>query len=92
MNEVIYSVIVNLNGSHLFYGTFDNRTKLLNSMRETLDIENTYIQGPTKQMEVNLITLANGFQNNGLIIHHKKSKDWYIKILRHNINEISPCF
>ena len=86
----IYSVIINQNGQHKFYGTFSNRKNMFDSISENIDINNAYIQGTHKKLKVTPANISNNFDGNGLTIFN--NKDWYIKILMHQMNKINPYF
>lgn len=91
----VFTVIVNKGTSHRFYGTFNDRQIMLNSIKENLNLKDTYIQGSSKKLNVTVITLFNGFIGNGLTIYKEDengNSNWYIKILKHQLNEINPYF
>lgn len=91
----IFTIVVNKGTDHRYYGTFNNRQLMLNSLRENLDLTDAYIQGNTKKFSITPITIFNGFIKNGLTIY-KDDEDgnpyWYVKVLMNQMNEISPFF
>lgn len=90
----IYSVIINTD-NQWFYGTFNDRKIMLDSLKMNIDLTGAYIQGPTKKLDITPVTIFNGFSNNGLVIYrdnNKGEKKWYIKILIHQMNCINPLF
>lgn len=94
-NKYIFTIVVNNGKEHRYYGTFNNRQLMLNSLRENVDLKDAYIQGSTKKLSITPITIFNGFIGNGLTIYKddKNGKPfWYIKVLMHQMNEMSPYF
>lgn len=93
-DNVLYSVIVNNQGTW-FYGTFNDRRVLFNSLKTNTDLNGAYIKGSSKKLDITLITLFNGIVKNGLIIYKDDAKgnpNWYIKILVHKINALNPYY
>lgn len=93
-DNTIFSVNVNRSGTW-FYGTFNNRKALFDSLKMNTDLKGAYIKGQTKKLDITLVTLFNGINKDGLVIYKddKNGKPvWYIKILVHKINEINPFY
>lgn len=91
----IYSVLVNQNNQHKFYGTFSNRKNMLDSIRKELDLSGAYIQGATKKLAITPVTICNGFNGYGLTIFKDDldgTKQWYIKVLMYQMNSLNPYF
>lgn len=93
-DNIIYSVIVNRSGTW-FYGTFNNRKALFDSLKSNTDLKGAYIKGSTKKLDITLVTLFNGINKDGLVIYKDDSTGkpvWYLKILVHKINELNPFY
>ena len=93
-DNIIYSVIVHTD-KQWFYGTFNNRKAMIDSLKENLDLQGAYIKGTTKKLDITPVTLFNGLSENKLVIYKDNEKGdpiWFIKILMHQINCINPYF
>lgn len=91
----IYSVLVNKDNHHKFYGTFSNRKNMLDSIRKELDLNGAYIQGATKKLDITPVTICNGFKGYGLTIFKDDpngNQQWYIKVLMYQMNSLNPYF
>jgi uncharacterized protein YueI len=95
-NDCVYSIVVKQpDGIHKFLGTFNDRKILFDTLKLNVDLENSYIKGETKKLKITLITLYNGLMDDAFIIYkddEEGNPSWYIKILTHKINVISPYF
>jgi hypothetical protein len=90
----IYSVIINTD-KQWFYGTFSNRKNMLDSLKANIDLQGAYIQGVTKKLDITPVTIFNGFVESGLTIYKDDvngNKKWFIKVLMHQMNHVSPYF
>lgn len=91
----IYTVVVyQPDGKSLLYGTFSNRKNMFDSIKKHLTLDGAYIKGTRKNIDINPVSIANGFIGNGLTVYKNDDNAEYVfmKILMHTMNSINPYY